>query len=166
LKFIFPFLIRKFPCHSGASEQACILHPVFYAGQVDQGCELDEQLSLRDLFGGEKGTAHAEPFLEVAEGLLDKELAAVELKGGHCVHGLGGEQGEEAGQAFLFGRNILREGGGEVVPAGGPPVHDHLDLGAAEDILLRQKTFDRLHAGDVPGHLLLSCCCETEALGP
>ncbi len=61
-------------------EQARILHPLFYVGQVDQGYELNEQLPLEALFGGDKGTPHVEPLLEVAEGLLDQVLVAVELK--------------------------------------------------------------------------------------
>lgn len=91
-------------------EQARILHSLLYVRQVNQGDKLNEQFAFEALFRRNKSSPHVEPLLEVAEGLLHQVLVAVELKGGDCVHGLVGEQGEETEHAFLFGNSFLPDG--------------------------------------------------------
>ncbi len=49
--------------------------------------------------------------------------------------------------------DMVPEEGVEIVLAVKASVHDQLDFGVPEDVQFRRKSLDRLHVGDVPGHL-------------
>ena len=98
------------PLQGIVPEQARILHSLLYVRQVNQGDELNEQFGFEALFRRNKSSPHVEPLLEVAEGLLDQVLVAVELKGGDCVHGLVGQESEKAETALPPGDRLRLDG--------------------------------------------------------